>query len=381
MSATALPPNPTPLAGADADAGGNAELEQLLDDIVAGIRLYVVLTADQLAAVALWVVHTYAVPAADQTPYIHISSPQRACGKTLLLELLELLASRALAIAGTSPSALFRTIDQAEENGGITMLFDEVDTLWSNQQTAAQNEDLRGIINNGNRRGKMVLRCEVSGKNVTVVPYPTFCPKVLTGIGKLPDTIADRSIPIKMQKKTRDEHVKRARMRDVKADMAPLAERLTAWAAQVNTPLLYDARPEIPEVLGDRQMDVSEPLLAIADMAGERWAAQARTALVRLLDDVAGPDDSLILRCLRDCLTVFDSEGSAMMSSAYLVDKLKELEESPWDRYGHELTTHTLAWYLKNYEVEPERVWYPAAQAQVRGYKREWFENAWQRYL
>jgi len=48
----------------------------LLNDVVALLRRYVVLNAHAAIAVALWVVHTHAMEAAETTPYLHITSPE-----------------------------------------------------------------------------------------------------------------------------------------------------------------------------------------------------------------------------------------------------------------------------------------------------------------
>jgi hypothetical protein len=43
---------------------------------------------------ALWVLHTYAAEASFFTPYLHVYSPVRECGKSTLLTILEALARR-----------------------------------------------------------------------------------------------------------------------------------------------------------------------------------------------------------------------------------------------------------------------------------------------
>jgi Protein of unknown function (DUF3631) len=45
---------------------------------------------------------------------------------------------------------------------------------------------------------------------------------------------------------------------------------------------LTDAEPELPDELSDRMQDVWEPLLAVAELAGDEWANRARTAAVDL---------------------------------------------------------------------------------------------------
>jgi hypothetical protein len=49
------------------------------------------------------------------------------------------------------------------------------------------------------------------GKKMKIVYFEVFGPKAFAGIGALPETIASRSIPIRLQRKSRDENVQRFR--------------------------------------------------------------------------------------------------------------------------------------------------------------------------
>ena len=56
--------------------------------------------------------HTYAFELRDVTTYIGIESPEKRCGKTTLLAVLNKLVNRPVAAANISPSALFRVIQE-----------------------------------------------------------------------------------------------------------------------------------------------------------------------------------------------------------------------------------------------------------------------------
>jgi hypothetical protein len=77
------------------------------------IRRFVVLSDDQAAAVALWVVHTHGFDAAVATAYLWISSAEMESGKTRLLEVLRLLVANPWFTGRTSTAALTRKIDKA----------------------------------------------------------------------------------------------------------------------------------------------------------------------------------------------------------------------------------------------------------------------------
>src|SRR5712692_7986636 len=67
----------------------------LLADINTFIRRYVVMSADQAVAIALWVAHTYIIAAFDVTPYLNVESATARAGKTRLFEVLALLVFNA----------------------------------------------------------------------------------------------------------------------------------------------------------------------------------------------------------------------------------------------------------------------------------------------
>jgi len=147
------------------------------------------------AAVVLgiWSVHTHCFERARHTPRLAITSPEKGCGKTTVLDLLLFVCCRPLSAANISTAAMFRTIEAAKP----ALLVDEADSFLS------ENEELRGALNAGHKRGGQVVRCV--GENAEPRTFGVFAPAALAAIGKLPATIADRSITIPMRKATRGE--------------------------------------------------------------------------------------------------------------------------------------------------------------------------------
>lgn len=234
----------------------------LLDDVRAFVRRFVVLDDAQADAVALWIAHTHVFDAFGCTPYLAITSPEKRSGKTRLLEVLELLVRRALPTANISDAALFRVIDKQRP----TLLVDEVDGIFGNR--AREREELRGILCAGYRRGALTHRMGGSN-NTTLQTFHVYCPKAFAGIGDcLPDTIADRSIPIRLKRRTREEEIERFRRRDVVPEGEELHDRLADWLGPQRDHLAA-VRPTLPAALDDRAQDVWEPLLAVADLTGD----------------------------------------------------------------------------------------------------------------
>lgn len=348
---------------------------RLLEEVGAFVRRYVVMSDEQLAAVVLWTAHAHAVDAAESTPYLAVTSAEKRSGKSRVLELLALLAPKPLAAADVSAAAMFRTI--ADDRP--TLLLDEVDALF-NRKGADKVEELRGLLNAGHRRGAEVVRMVGNGAAMKAERFPVFCAKALAGIGDLPDTVADRSILIRMKRRRPTETVERFRRREVEPPAAALRARLAAWT-EPRLDALAEARPQLPDALDDRAADGWEPLLAIADAAGGEWPARALRAALALSGGRDNGDGSYGVRLLADVRRVFDEREVDRVSSVDLCADLNVLEDSPWGgwRDGKGLDPRTLARRLREYEVVRGTHRLPGG-AQVKGYRREDFEESWQRY-
>jgi len=97
----------------------------LLAQLVRVLSLFIILPKWAAETLALWILHTYAFQLRDVTTYIGIESPEKRCGKTTLLSLLNELANRAVASSNISPPAFFRVIEDLSP----TLLIDEVDNF------------------------------------------------------------------------------------------------------------------------------------------------------------------------------------------------------------------------------------------------------------
>lgn len=347
----------------------------LLDELSELTRRFVVMTSAQADVVALWIVHTYGLEAADATPYLSIRSAEKRSGKSRLLEVLQLLAHRPVAAASTSEAALFRVISSEHP----TLLMDEIDAVFGAKRRDG-NEDLRALLNAGYRRGTPVLRCVGEGTKQKVERFDVFCPKALAGIGEPPDTIADRSLPIRLKRRAPSERVERFRVSKVEPLAGQLRARIQVWVEeQLET--LTGAEPELPDELDDRAQDAAEPLLAIAEAAGYDWPERARAAVVELRTGGEQEDASLGVRLLVDARRIFQADGDRI-ATAELIQRLSADEESPWADWGGRgpITPRPLASLLKKYGIRSRTVWLPDGKT-AKGYKREDFEDAWRRYL
>lgn len=360
------------LRGAGAGAALVDDAESLLFDLLEFIVSFVALPSIEASwAAALWAAHTHFAAQLETTPRLAVVSPEPQCGKTRLLEVLQLVCARTYSAVNTSVAAMFRLVESLQP----TLLFDEADTYFGAR--AREHEELRGLINAGHRKGAMAFRCIGDPKRMEVRAFPAFCPVALACIGDLPATIFDRAVIVRMRRRRADERVAPFRQRHAGPSGKALHDRLAAWAESAG-PEVGQAEPALPEHLADRPADVWEPLIAIADAAGGIWPGWARQAALALEADRRTADVSLGIRLLADIQSVFGQEEK--MATVTLLERLNALEESPWANIrGAPLDARGLARRLRRYDVSSKSV--RLADAIAKGYERADFADPWARYL
>jgi hypothetical protein len=198
--------------------------DELLETCRAWIRRYIVVSDEQAVVMATWILHTYVFDAAETTPYIHITAPEKECGKSRLMEVLEALAFDPISSGGTTAAALVRGIAAKPS----TVFLDEMDALFKGNKEGA--EAIRGILNAGFCKGKPFRKCNVTSHEIE--EFDAFCPKCFAGIGKLPDTVSSRSVVIEMRRKLPREAVEPFRRRAVKEAALPIKSKLKMWGAK-----------------------------------------------------------------------------------------------------------------------------------------------------
>lgn len=326
----------------------------------------------------LWIVHTWLMDVWESTPRIAFLSPEPGSGKSRALEVTEPLVPRPVHAVNTSPAYLFRKVSDAA--GPPTILYDEIDTVFGPK--AKDNEDIRGMLNAGHRKGATAGRCVVRGKIVETEELPAYCAVALAGLDDLPDTIMSRSVVVRMRRRAPGESVEPWRLRINGPDAERLSRRIQRWTASLTATLAGgDFWPEMPDGIHDRDADVWEALLVVADLAGGRWPAQAREAAVALVSASKNRRPSIGVQLLADVRAVFDAIGDDKLTSDQIVGALCDLDEAPWRniRRGEPLDARGLAVRLGKYGIgsKPQR----HGDVVFKGYNRAQFDDAWSRYL
>ena len=166
--------------------------EALLTDIAGLIRRYVDMPDEKAVAVALWIAHSFLHSRLDLSTLLNVTSATKRCGKSLLMEVAGTLASRSLTVSGRiTPAGMFRIIALHEP----TLILDEADTFMSD------DPELRGIVN-GSQRREMAFVIRAVGEDHEPRLFRTWCPKAISGIGDLPDTVADRAVTVRLERRS-----------------------------------------------------------------------------------------------------------------------------------------------------------------------------------
>ena len=353
---------------------GDTTGAELLADVEGFLGRFVAYPSEAArVAHVLWVAHAHAMDAWESTPRIAFLSPEPGSGKTRALEITELLAPRPVEAVNVTPAYLFRKV--GDEAGAPTILFDEIDTVFG-PKAKRDNEEIRGLLNAGHRRGAVAGRCVVKGKTILTEEIPAYCAVALAGLGDLPDTILTRSVIVRMRRRAPSEAIEPYRRREHSAEGHELRDRIEIWTSGI-IEALGAARPSMPTGIEDRDADVWEPLLAIADAAGGDWPERARVTAVTLVTLARGDRrGSLGIRLLTDLREVFGEREAVF--TADIIEGLLALDEAPWgDIHGKAPDVRGLARRLRPYGIESKSV--RVGDRAAKGYRREDLHDAWER--
>jgi hypothetical protein len=326
----------------------------------------------------LFVLHTYAFHLRDVSVYLGVESPVRRCGKTTLLSLLLRLINRPVVASSVSASSFFHVIQELKP----TLMIDEADRFLKSR------EELQGILNAGYTPDTaIVIRmgppAPGSKAQSAVNFFSVWCPKVIAQIGHLPETLADRSIVFRMQRKIATEQCQRIRNLNT-LDLRRHCARFALDHSQGIT----CARPEIPDALNDRAADIWEPLLVLADLAGGNWPRLGRDAAIGLAGAADENNSNPISSLLLDIFFLFTlRKVDRMFTRDLLVGLNSQFAGRPWmeqlarksNGVRKEITDLWLSRQLRPFGIKPCTLWINDRSA--KGYRSEDFRDVFKRYI
>jgi hypothetical protein len=321
-------------------------IAEVAGEISTLLRRFVIMETYQATVLTFWVIFTWFIEQMHTAPILMVNAPERACGKTQLMELLNRLVCRPLLCANLTPAYLFREMEQNHP----TLLVDEADTFIKEQT------EMKGIINAGySREGAFVGR--TSMETYKPEQFDLFGAKAFAGIGlerHFPEATLSRSYIINLRRKLVDEKVERLRYTDPDVFLI-LRAKLARIVQDNHEKIASMGRIEFPSSLDDRTQDNLEPLYHIALLADDAWAAKLLHAATTMAFENA---DDKPNQLLIDIQSIFEMEKDDKISSNDLIAKLNALDDSPWITYnrGKEMSQTQLAQKLKSYHIKTKNL-------------------------
>jgi len=337
---------------------------QLLSELQAIYKQYVILPEGAAVALALWTLGTYCYDAFRIYPMINLTSPEKRCGKSTALVLLKALTNKSLLASNISPAAIYRVTELCRP----TLLIDEADSFLKD------NDELRGVVDSGHSKdGAFVIKCD--GEQNEPKKFSTWTPKALALIGDLPDTIKDRSIVISMRRRLPGEAVSKMPL-NASEQFLDIRRKCKRWATD-NFDQLTKHIPTMPSHNNDREIDNWTPLFSIAGMCGQEQAALDSMVSISPKDE----DDGIGSIILGDIKEIFDTRGVDKIFSQDIVNDLINLDDRPWVewRRGNPITKNSVARLLKPYKIKTKTIRFGAETG--KGYTLKSFEDVFSRYL
>lgn len=208
---------------------------------------------------ACWVMGTYVMAAFSHFPYLHINA-ERGSGKTLLLEVIAPLCFNGEILTNPSGNSLVRLIEKKLP----TLLIDETEALTN--EHAMRKTDLMAILRTGYSSEGRVMQ---SGHEM-----PTYCPKAFAGISPIDDVLADRTITVKMTRKTNADSVSPyLHTEEIRKSQARLRDDLYSFGLEHGPRIARTyatSNPSRQDIahLRNRSYDIWLPPVTIADVCG-----------------------------------------------------------------------------------------------------------------
>ena len=351
-------------------------VESVLGALVERITRHAQLPPHGAAVVAAWIVLTYLLDVLPVAPILWVYSPTRGCGKSVLLDLVALLAARSLKSENATVSALFRIA----EKDRATLILDEIDQ-WL---IGDRHSEVSGLLNASFTKGGRFLR--TVGEDFEPKAFDVFSFRAVAGIGAmLHDTTKSRAYRIAMTRAPAGALPPPLQTMYADPWASPLRQQVARAAQQLRDGMI--ARLEDPHAtqypphLDGRARDLWLPLLALGEEVGEPWSTQLMDACVAMsraaADDIVDVGELL----LADCRRFFAERECKPTEPADLLAWLLNQEASQWPEYrkGHPLTARGLATLLGRFKIKSE-------PGRVDGKKARWlhseqFADAWKSYL
>ena len=207
----------------------------------------------------------------------------------------------------------------------------------------------------------------------------------MAGIGSLPDTVLDRALVVRLERRPPGQDLPLWRDRD-RAAIERVQRQVNKWTDDNAEAIVAQWKDvAFPTGLHDRARDAWEALLAIADVAGGQWAGdtgRAWRACEYVNVDTGDEESGAREKLLADLQQVFREAGDPdALATSSILDALQAMEGRPWSEWkrGKPLSPRGLSDLLKPFKVKPQDV--RLGGRVLKGYKRDPLERVWRAYF
>ncbi len=315
----------------DSPAPDNAKQ---LATLVEFLRQYLVCDEHQFTVLALWIVHTWCFELFSTAAYLNVRSPEPQSGKTLCLDLLDLLCRSPWLAPGADSRTVVQQLLKGEHRAAkaetsetplrCTLLLDDCQHTLG----LSERQPLVAMFNSGARAASRYVR---GGRR-----FCLFGPKAFAANALLPHSLAARCIPVVLMRKPSSAVVSRFIPAEARAQAAHLLAWLADWqksnasalARQADRSGVIDFAASAPT---PHAQECAESLLCIADVIGGHWPERARAALASVFHCA---ETSLSVQLLSDIRLWFYVRGNPQyLSSSDLLASLATLDHRPWSAW------------------------------------------------
>jgi hypothetical protein len=257
--------------------------KELLKDLSTHLKGFIVFPQSWFPDVlAAWILGTYLFPMFQTYPYLWITSPEPGCGKSILGGMIASLSFNGEFLVAPTEAQLFHLV---ESSRGV-QVWDEVEHIEETDKK--RFNAMRPVLLNGYRNGGTVPRqkgqyYEKSAK------YHVFCPRVLIGLTKPPETALQRTIRVHLVKRTSEQKADLYVSADQCAKERELKERCILWALQMaervrSSYKSRELRQELESLLGPGRAsdDIWLPGFAVASAADADFVGTLKTGAKEL---------------------------------------------------------------------------------------------------
>lgn len=341
----------------------------LYEEIYQLFATYHVCSEEAKVIASLYIILTYFVEDIKSTlPNLMVTAPEKECGKSLFLEIIGLTCNKGLTTGTSTPAFIKRVI----EHHRPTLLFDEADL--------AMRDPVKRAITNAGFTRQMAQAGMCVGESQTPKTFDLFCPKIFAGISleREHETMVSRCHVIELQRKLPHETCKRIDKHiDEQKEFKTIRDKCKRFYID-NQGTFNSSRPLIPGQLQNRQFDIWEPLITIAELCNVGEKARE----VAIKKSIKESSKSTKTTLLENIYELFEEHKWHSISSDNLTQQLTGNPDWIWDTYsnGYPIKQKKVTSLIKEFGISSEKI-FDSYGKRVNGFKVEQFNNIFERYI